>query len=53
MAKKSVAKLKDSSAKNYAKVVIPVKSQKTGAITFREEFVPQDQVKEVLAKAGN
>ncbi len=37
--------------KNFAKVIRAVKSQKTGAYTFKEEMVPIDQVKEVLAKS--
>ncbi len=37
--------------KNFAKVIRAVKSQKTGAYTFKEEMVPIDQVKETLAKS--
>lgn len=48
MAKKVVATLKTSSAKDWAKVVKVVKSPKTGAYTFREEMVPTDQVNNVL-----
>lgn len=48
MAKKVVATLKTSSAKDWAKVVKVVKSPKTGAYTFREEMVPTDQVSNVL-----
>ncbi|HBH22114.1 MAG TPA: DUF4295 domain-containing protein [Cytophagales bacterium] len=50
MAKKVVATLKTGKGKNYAKVVKAVKSPKTGAYTFKEEMVPVDLVKEVLAK---
>jgi hypothetical protein len=50
MAKKVVATLKKEGGVKYAKVVRAVKSEKTGAYTFREEIVPEDQVKEVLKK---
>jgi hypothetical protein len=50
MAKKVVATLKKSDGKNYAKVIRAVKSEKTGAYTFKEEIVPADLVKETLAK---
>lgn len=48
MAKKVVATLRKG--KDYAKVIRSVKSKETGAYTFKEEMVPIDQVKEVLAK---
>ena len=50
MAKKVVATLKKTDGKNYAKVIRAIKSEKTGAYTFREEIVPADLVKETLAK---
>lgn len=50
MAKKVVATLKTGEGKNFAKVIRAVKSDKTGAYTFKEEMVPVDQVKDVLAK---
>lgn len=50
MAKKTVATLKDKNAKNYAKIIKAVKSDKSGAFTFREEIVPLDSVKEHFAK---
>ena len=50
MAKKVVATLKKAEGKNFAKVIRTVKSEKTGAYTFREEIVPVDLVKETLAK---
>jgi len=50
MAKKVIATLKTSSGKDYAKVIRVVKSPKTGAYTFKEEIVANDQVKEFLAK---
>ena len=53
MAKKVVATLKTTeNAKNWAKVIRAVKSEKTGAYTFREEMVLLDKVQEYLA-TGN
>ncbi|GJM59932.1 MULTISPECIES: DUF4295 domain-containing protein [Persicobacter] len=48
MAKKVVATLKQKGGVKYAKVVKAVKSEKTGAYTFREEIVTEDLVKERL-----
>jgi hypothetical protein len=50
MAKKVVATLKTGEGKSFAKVIRAVKSDKTGAYTFKEEMVPVDQVKDTLAK---
>jgi hypothetical protein len=50
MAKKVVASLKKTDGKNYAKVIRAVRSEKTGAYTFREEIVPAETVKDILAK---
>ncbi len=50
MAKKVVASLKKTDGKSYAKVIRAVRSEKTGAYTFREEIVAADLVKETLAK---
>lgn len=49
MAKKVVASLQ-SAGKDFAKVVRMAKSPKTGAYTFKETIVPNDKVKEFLAK---
>lgn len=49
MAKKVVATLQKKESKNFAKVIKAIKSPKTGAYTFKEEMVPVDMVKEVLA----
>jgi Domain of unknown function (DUF4295) len=49
MAKKVVAQLKKVDAKSFAKVIRAIKSEK-GSYTFREEIVPVELVKEVLAK---
>jgi len=50
MAKKVVATLKTTTGKDFAKVIRMVKSPKTGAYTFKEDIVANDQVKEFLAK---
>jgi hypothetical protein len=50
MAKKVVATLKKAEGKNFAKVIRAIKSEKTGAYTFREEIVPVELVKETLNK---
>lgn len=50
MAKKVVATLKTTAGKDFAKVIRMVKSPKTGAYTFKESIIPNDQVKDHLAK---
>lgn len=46
MAKKVVATLKSSSGnKNFTKCIKMVKSEKTGAYTFKSEIVPNEEVK--------
>ena len=50
MAKKVVATLKNKEAKGFAKIIKAVRSEKTGAYTFREEIVPVDDVKEAMKK---
>jgi hypothetical protein len=47
MAKKVVATLKKEGGKQWAKVVVAVKSPK-GSYTFKEEMVPVDQVQDFL-----
>ncbi len=49
MAKKVVASLQ-SSGKDFAKVIRMVKSPKTNAYVFKEDIIPNDQVKDFLAK---
>lgn len=49
MAKKVVASLQ-TAGKSYSKVIRMVKSEKTGAYSFKEEIVPNDKVKDILAK---
>ncbi len=48
MAKKVVATLQ-SKGKDWAKVIRMVRSPKTGAYTFTEDMVPNEQVKDYLA----
>lgn len=50
MAKKTVASLKKTEAKNFAKVIKPVKNPETGTYSFKIEMVPVDMVREVLSK---
>lgn len=44
MAKKTVATLQKGAGKGYAKVIKMTKSPKTGAYTFKEEVIPNDNV---------
>lgn len=50
MAKKVVATLKTVSTKNVTKCIKMVKSEKTGAYTFKTEIVPNDNVKDFFNK---
>jgi hypothetical protein len=50
MAKKSVASLQKGAGKGFAKVIKMVKSEKTGAYSFKEEIVPNDEVKGYFKK---
>lgn len=50
MAKKAVATLQKGAGKGYSKVIKMVKSEKTGAYTFKEEIVPNDDVKTYFNK---
>jgi hypothetical protein len=50
MAKKTVASLQKGEGRTYSKVIKMEKSPKTGAYVFKEEMVPNDQVKATLAK---
>ncbi len=50
MAKKVVASLKKTDGKSYAKIIRAVRSDKSGAYTFKEEIVPSDAVKDALAR---
>lgn len=50
MAKKAVASLQKGAGKGHAKVIKMVKSEKTGAYTFVEEVVLNDDVKDFFKK---
>lgn len=50
MAKKVVATLKKEGGVTYAKVIRAIKSDKTGAYTFKEEMVPSAMVQDTLKK---
>ena len=50
MAKKVVATLKTGSGKSFTKVIKMVKSDKTGAYTFKSEVPPNEEVKEFFDK---
>lgn len=50
MAKKTVATLQKGAGKGYAKVIKMVKSPKSGAYTFKEEVIPNDDVKNYFNK---
>ena len=50
MAKKVVATLKKGTGKDFSKVIRVVRSEKTGAYTFKSEMVPTVQVKEAFKK---
>jgi len=50
MAKKAVATLQKGAGKGYAKVIKMVKSPKTGAYSFKEEVIPNDEVKDYFKK---
>lgn len=52
MAKKSVASLQKGTGKEITKVIISTKSEKTGSYTFKESFVHNDNVKDVVAAAN-
>ena len=45
MAKKTVATLQKGAGKGHAKVIKMVKSEKTGAYSFKEEIIANDEVK--------
>ncbi len=49
MAKKVIAKLKDSSSKNMVKVIKSIISTKTGAYTFKHEILTMEEAKKSLS----
>ncbi len=48
--KKTVATLQKGAGKGFAKVIKMTKSPKTGAFTFKEEVVPNDDVAGYFSK---
>ena len=50
MAKKVVASLQTGKGKSFAKVIKMVKSEKTGAYSFKEMVVHNDHVKDFFDK---
>ncbi|MDP4183789.1 MAG: DUF4295 domain-containing protein [Bacteroidota bacterium] len=50
MAKKAVASMQKGAGKGYSKVIKMVKSEKTGAYTFVEDVIPNDDVKDYFKK---
>jgi hypothetical protein len=50
MAKKVVASLQKGGGKEHTKVIKMVKSEKSGAYSFKEEIVHNDKVKEWFTK---
>ncbi|HEU4717608.1 MAG TPA: DUF4295 domain-containing protein [Bacteroidia bacterium] len=50
MAKKVVATLKTGEGKQFTRVIKMVKSDKTGAYSFREEVVHNDHIKDFLSE---
>ena len=46
MAKKTVASLQKGGGKQHSKVIKMIRSEKTGAYTFKEEIVHNDRVKD-------
>jgi len=48
MAKKTVAKFKTGKGKDFVKVIKMVKSPKSGHLSFKEEIVHKDHVKDFL-----
>jgi hypothetical protein len=50
MAKKTVATLQKGAGKGYAKVIKMTKSPKTGAYSFKEEVILNDNITEYFKK---
>ena len=50
MAKKTVATLQKGAGKGYAKVIKMIKSPKTGAYTFKEVVIVNDEVTSYFKK---
>ena len=52
MAKKSVATFRGRQGATLTKVIVPVKNEKTGGYSFKEEMVPNDQIQSFLKERG-
>lgn len=50
MAKKTVASLQKGEGKAFTKVIKMIKSDKNGSYAFKEEIIPNDQVKDYFKK---
>ncbi len=50
MAKKVVATLKTGTGKNTTKCIKMVRSEKSGAYSFKTEILPNEQIKDFFAK---
>ncbi len=50
MAKKTIATLQKGEGKSFTKVIKMVKSEKNNSYSFKEEMVPNDQVKNFFDK---
>jgi len=50
MAKKVVATLKSGAGKDFTRVIKMIKSEKSGAYTFKDEIVHNSHIKEFLSK---
>jgi len=50
MAKKVVSTLRKPGGKNFSKVIKMVKSPKTGAYSFKEDILHNDQIKDFFKK---
>ncbi len=50
MAKKTVASLQKGAGKGFAKVIKMTKSPKTGAYTFKEEVIVNDNIAEYFKR---
>jgi len=49
MAKKVVATLRTGKGKEFSKVITMTKSPKTGAYSFKEQIVPNDNIKDAIS----
>ena len=50
MAKKTVATLKSGKGNNFTKVIKMIKSDRSGAYSFKEEIVHNDHIKDFLSQ---